>query len=796
MILHLIGNAHLDPVWLWRWPEGCAEAIGTCWAAVDRLEEHGGFIFTRGEACVYSWLEALEPELFDKIKEYVRAGRWAVVGGWWLQPDCNLPSGEAFLRQALYGKAYFERAFGDLQINTAYNVDSFGHAATLPMLLRHTGYEYYVFMRPAPHELALPAHLFDWCAPDGSRVLSYRIPVAYTTSHYPVAEALGQHQTLLAEAGHNLMCFYGVGNHGGGPTRENLKTIDAAQAQGERLEYSHPARYFERVKAVPRPDFADELQYHAIGCYAVVSDLKRLNRQAEETLALAEAGAALAAFFAGASYPHTQLRELWQTLLFNQFHDILGGTSLPSATEDAVQALGGVVQGTQEVLNTALRRLAAEIEAPPPQPGATFLAFNLTGHEQTLPLEAQPWLEWSREPHQLVDHSGNELPYQTLAPEGYMQGLKRIVFHAALPAYGYRLFRFLPGEPQQSELPEKPAPANVLETARWRLEVDAETGGLARLFDKHNRREVFSKTVQALVVGDPTDTWSHGVDRYGTSGETFTCERLTVIETGPLRLRVRAYTRYGNSSLTTDYLLYNDDSASLELRFGLDWREHHKLLRLAFPLALVRPEFRYEIPYGSLERPADGREWPGQRWVLATDADGFGVAFANDSKYSYAAQNGTLFVTAARSPVYAHHDPYPLADGEHPYIDQGVQRFTVRLLAGSRLGAQTGYRLADGLTRAPVTTPHVSRGGTWAQSGSLLKPALRGCVPVWLKFAEADDALVMRVLETGGGQAEVAVDSFSFAGRVDMSPYSLLSLKLDHEHRLTRCNGLERLEPE
>ena len=452
MILHLVGNAHLDPVWLWRWPEGCAEAIETCWAAVDRLEEHGGFIFTRGEAQVYAWIEELEPELFGRVKEYVRAGRWAVVGGWWLQPDCNLPSGEAFLRQALCGKAYFERAFGDLQIHTAYNVDSFGHAATLPMLLRHTGYEHYVFMRPAPHELTLPGHLFDWDAPDGSRVLAYRIPVAYTTTtttHYPVAEALTQHRKLLAEAGHDLMCFLRRRQSRRRPDPGELGDHRRGAGAGGRARVQPPGRATLKVSGRCRARVSrGELQYHAVGCYAVVSELKRLNRQAEETLALAEAGAALAAFFTDALYPHDRLLELWQTLLFNQFHDILGGTSLPSATEDAVQALGGAVQGAQEVLNTALRHLAAQIEAPPPQPGATFLAFNLTGYEQTFALEHGPWLEWSRDPHRLVAEDSTEVPHQLIAPEGYMQGLTRLVFQTVLPAYGYRLFRFLPGEPE------------------------------------------------------------------------------------------------------------------------------------------------------------------------------------------------------------------------------------------------------------------------------------------------------------------------------------------------------------
>jgi alpha-mannosidase len=785
----MIGNAHIDPVWLWRWPEGCAEAIGTCWAAVDRLEEHGGFIFTRGEAQIYQWVEDFDPKLFQKIKEYVKQGRWAVVNGWWVQPDCNLPNGEAFLRQALYGKAYFQRAFGLADIKTAYNVDSFGHAATLPMLLRHTGYEHYVFMRPQAHEKSLDSHLFNWRSPDGSEVRTYRIPYAYTTSHSSVGEAIERHLRLLNEAGHDLMCFYGVGNHGGGPTKENIKLIDEGKRQGQPLEFSHPARYFEATKDLPRPSLQDELQYHAIGCYAVMSELKKLNRLAEENLAVAEAGAALANFAANVPYPKKRFQELWKTVLFNQFHDILGGTSLPSATQDAVQALGGVVQEAQQLANAAIRHLAAQVEAVPPHKGASFLVFNFTGFAQALPVEYEPWLEWNQNPHTLYDHEGNEIPHQPLAPESQMKGPRRILFHATLPAYGYRLYRFLPSTtPAETKEQPNAKTKHVFETRRWRLELDETTGGIAKLLDKQNDVDVFSAVARALVVEDPSDTWSHGIDRFGSTGESFLCERIETIERGPLRQRVRSLARYGTSVLTTDYLLYEDEKTPLELRVHLDWRERHKLLRLVFPFNVEAPTFRYELPYGSLERKADGREYPGLRWVMACTND-YSVALANDAKYSYAARGSTLMMTTVRSPVAAHHDPYVL-DPErtgYPYTDQGIHEFTLRMAASPNLTTHEAYKLADGLTRPPLVTPHVGRGGTWEHEKSLLEVKSDNCAPAWLKVAEESDDLILRVLETSGKAGTVSV----LGQNNEVSAYRITSLKLSREEKVIRCDGLE-----
>jgi len=302
----MIGNAHIDLVWLWRWPEGCAEAIGTGWAAVELLEAEEGLVFTRGEAALYRWIEEYDPPLFARIQALVRRGSWAIVNGWWIQPDCNLPHGEAFIRQALLGKRFFRERFG-VEVTVGYNVDSFGHAATLPMLLRHTGFQWYVFMRPQEHEKSLPGALFDWVAPDGSRVGAFRIQVAYTTVHQALRERIEHDAALARRYGYPFMCFYGVGNHGGGPTRADMAVIRAAQADGYTAAFSDPNRYFTAVGAVKRPEVRDDLQYHAIGCYAAVSALKALNRRAESRLAQAEAAAAVAMVYAGASYPREAL---------------------------------------------------------------------------------------------------------------------------------------------------------------------------------------------------------------------------------------------------------------------------------------------------------------------------------------------------------------------------------------------------------------------------------------------------------------------------------------------------------
>lgn len=792
--LHMVGNAHIDPVWQWRWTEGCAEAIGTCWAAIDRLEEEPGFIFTRGEAVIYRWIEEFEPALFARIQHFVLAGRWVIVNGWWLQPDCNLPDGEAFIRQGLYGKTYFREKFG-IDVKVGYNVDSFGHAGTLPMLLRHIGFENYVFMRPSAHEKTLPAALFDWIAPNGSSITTFRLTDEYQTATFSLAEKIERAEAYVQQFELPIMCFYGVGNHGGGPTRENLAYIRQLQEQGRPILFSDPGRYFEAVASVSRPEVRDEMQWHAIGCYSAISAVKALNRRCEARLAQAEAASALALHIANVAYPQEELRHLWEKLLFNQFHDILGGASVASATRNALEALGGVIQDAEEVLNTALRHLAATVAPNPDAKAAAFLVFNLTGAEQHVRMEYEPWLDREKRPRRLLDHTGGEVAYQELPPEGFVPGLhmRRLLFTTHIAPFGYQLYRVEAGEPHTPVASTLQMSPTSIENSAWRLEIDESTGGIARLVEKSTDRAIFAGTAHLpLLIEDASDTWSHRLDRYGVTGSASVCTHIEIVEQGPLRASIRVQASIGASLIVNTYSLYDDPALPLEIRVHIDWHEKNRLLRLRYPVTFSAPTFRYEVPSGSLERPANGREWPGQRWVLMADQNGYGLALANDAKYSYAALDNALYITALRSPVYAHHDPYVLQpENEYLYTDQGEQEFTLRLRAGSDINAMAAQRLADDLLRPPVAIPHVSRSGSGPHSASLLSLTANSSLVTWLKGAEDGQGIVMRLLEIEGRSDTIVLASEN--QRQMLGPYDIITLRNDGTKRWRETNGLEEV---
>jgi alpha-mannosidase len=794
-MLHMIGNAHLDPVWLWRWTEGCAEAIATCWSAVDRLDENPGFVFTRGEALIYRWIEELDPPLFARIREFVAAGRWVIVNGWWIQPDCNVPSGEAMIRQALYGKRYFADRFG-IDVTVGYNVDSFGHAATLPMLLRHTGSDSYVFMRPQAHEMALPGELFEWVTPDGSRVRTFHIRMGYhsATRSGPLSDKIDRHLEMSAAAGHPLMCFYGVGNHGGGPTREALAIIDARRAAGDPIEFSDPVRFFAAMRDVAVPELIGELQYHAIGCYSAGSSLKALNRRAESALCQAETAAALAFRETGAAYPGTTFATLWQIVLFNQFHDTMGGSSIESACDDAIHTYGAVIDGAERELNAAARHLARGVRRAANPRDPQFLLMNFNDADWDGIAELQPWMDFeATPPRTLLDEEAQAVPFQETDTEATMGGIQRIAFRVRVPAFGYRLLRYVARQP--ADAPDAKMARGerrvltgplVVQTGGWRLEVDPASGAIRSLINRRSGAALFTAPAHlGIVVDDPSDTWSHGVDRYPVAGTAMWCDSVAILEHGPIRHMVEIRVSHGESRLRTTVELPEDADLPVDFRVALDWREQHRLLRLAYPIGGQR--FEYEIPAGWIARPDDGREYPAQRWVRAVRSD-LVVAIVNDAKYSYAAQDGTLFITAVRSPVFAYHDPMKLQPGaRYRHMDQGEQRFTIRMQAAPDLSRRDAWRLADALARPPVITPHVSRGGDRPWQGQWLRTRAVTSTMTAIKLSEDGSALVLRALELEGQADRLVVDDRT----VDMPAHSIATALLSADG-LRRSDGLER----
>ncbi len=308
---HVIGQAHIDPVWLWPWSEGISVVHSTFRSALDRMKETPDFTFTASSAQFYQWIAENDPQMLEEIRIRVEEGRWNIVGGWWVEPDVNIPSGEALVRQGLYGQLTFQKLLGH-RATVAFNPDSFGHANTLPQIFKKQGMENYVFMRPMPGEKNIPADLFWWESPDGTRVLAYRIPISYNDSR----SVRGRIEQVLVQLKDQpfkaFMSYFGAGDHGGGATKENIASIREIQAEkgAPVLLFSTPDRYFREMRddrSLNLPTVKDDLQHHAVGCYTAESEIKKGNRASESALVTAEKIAAIGSSVWGFKYPGPEL---------------------------------------------------------------------------------------------------------------------------------------------------------------------------------------------------------------------------------------------------------------------------------------------------------------------------------------------------------------------------------------------------------------------------------------------------------------------------------------------------------
>jgi alpha-mannosidase len=743
--LHMIGNAHIDPVWLWQWPEGYQEVRATFQSAVDRLDDYPEYVFTCDSSLFFSWVEESDPALFERIRAHVRSGRFQVIGGWWIEPDCNIPGGESFVRQALYGQRYLHEKFG-VTATTGANIDSFGHNATIPQVLAKSGCDSYVFLRPGPKEKDLPA-LFRWESADGSSVRAYRIPHEYLAPKDDIGEHVETAVGTLPDDDEEWAVFYGVGNHGGGPTIANLEQI---RTMG--LRPSSLRAFFDAVDGREVPTVRGELQHHGRGCYTSHSGIKRWNRRAEHLLLRAEKWSAVAASLALQPYPHEELEQAWKLVLFNQFHDTLAGTSIAPAYEDARDQLGHASSLAANAFNAAVQSISRQVHVEHEEDIRPVVVFN--PHPWPLSAIAEIEYTWMRDTGaSICDEDGNTVAMQHTRALTTMSSTRaRLAFPVELPALGYRTYRVRPWSEEQ---PAEP----VLENEHLALELDPSTGRIASLRWKATGVDLAAPAARhAVVIDDPSDTWGHGVVAYDREVGEFECVAVRVIETGPVRSIVRVESRYGSSTLREDYVV----AAGLpyvDVRVALDWHEPLKLLKLRYPTSLDASEATYEIPYGHLSRTANGDEEPGQSWVDVSGAD-CGLAVINDAKYGYDVRGGDIGISAVRSPVWAWHEPRELEEGgDFEYMDLGRQTFNVRLVphAGDWRAANVP-RLALELNQPPFALIETYHDGPLPQRNSFASDGGGDVVVTVVKRAEDSDAWVVRAVETAGREADARIE--------------------------------------
>lgn len=708
VIVHLVFNAHIDPVWLWPWQSGIDEALATCRSACDRLDNHPDLIFTRGEAWVYDMVERLDPPLFRRIQAHVAAGRWEITGGWWIQPDCNQPSAYGMQKQIELGRAYFMSRFGCFP-RTAYNVDSFGHSAGLTRLMRAHGQDRYVMMRPQEHELELPARIFRWRGhEDDTEIVTFRI-----ARNYEIAQITAEHimasQKDLPEGARHTMCFVGVGDHGGGPTERQIQWCREHQHAfaGCELVFSSPSRFFDAIAAdgVELPLYTGELQYHAVGCYSTMRGIKTAVREAEHRMRQAEIVAA------ADPTPDDDLArrfdQAWRHICFNHFHDTLGGACVPSAYPQLENQLGAAQAFADEVMQFGLRRQLLALADDTRQ---RVVLCNASDQRFDGYLTLAPWTEQMWEPHwRILDRDGRAIPHQVIEQEALARHLPRIVLHIVLEPGELRAL-LIDRTPRQSDpapVSACPHPATLCgdRVESGPVSVDASSAPLVQLPGCLLRPALH-------LIEDTTGTWAHGVNRFGEQALTEArWSRTETVHPGPLMSSIVQCGSIERSDVIADWRVYAGEPL-VELGLRINWHATHRLLKLVLPFDEEITERLDGIMGGSIERGRNPNERPMRDFCLIRLRSGLRIGIVCPDVFALDASPQSIRLTLLRSSFMAHHHPSHPATPPHAMpVDQGIQQFRFEFFAGRELEPETLERRALMIHR-PVLVSDYTRGMT------------------------------------------------------------------------------------
>ncbi|MEH1956572.1 MAG: alpha-mannosidase [Nostoc sp.] len=832
--IFLLGHAHLDLAWLWPVSETWNAAQNTFESVLKLQEDFPELIFCHSTPALYIWIEEHRPDLFQAIQAQVAAGRWEVVGGMWVEPELNLIAGESIVRQLLYGQRYIQEKFGKLS-TVEWVPDSFGFCATLPQFFANAGIEYFVTQKLRWNDTTkFDYGAFWWRSPDGCEVFSL-MSALIGQSIDPVKMASyaleWQTQTGLSES----LWLPGVGDHGGGPTRDMLETAQRWQKSPffPDLEFTTAEKYLQEISkagrrqeaestsynsplsspaspaspappaspaspASPAPSFPtwnDELylEFHR-GCYTTHADQKRWNRRCENLLYQAELFATLATVSCGVTYPKAEIEAAWKQVLFQQFHDILPGSSITQVYLDALPQWQQVEQVGTKILQSSLLAIASHItRSEPPKPNSLpiFVFNSLNWQRSEVISVALP----TPEEWQIYDTSGKQLVSQLSEPS-------TLLFLATeIPPVGYRIFWLSPSSPTLQEATSPSSPPLladwILENEFLRVVIDPDTGDLSSVFDKTYQREVLSGAGNQLQAfkdsGQYWDAWNIDPNYAQHPLPSTNLQSIQWLEQGPVQSRLRVVRQLGESEFCQDYIL-QAGSPLLKIATTVNWQENHVLVKAAFPLNLEADFATYEIPCGAIRRPtkpetpAEQAKWevPALRWADLTAEDTipnrYGVSLLNDCKYGYDSKPNQLRLTLLRSPNWP--------DSE---ADRGFHEFTYTLYphAGSWESAHTvrrGYELNiplqvilnppstdKGLNPSYPLTAQDKRPATansTIEGVSFLDLSAENLILMALKPSEDDpQQLILRCYECHGETVELSLQSdlgLNLGDRVDL----------------------------
>jgi alpha-mannosidase len=747
-----IGHAHIDVAWLWPLRETIRKACRTFSTALKLMEEYPEYKFGASQPQLYEFVKIHYPGLYERIKEAVKAGRWEVQGGMWVEADTNISGGEALVRQILFGKRFFLEEFG-IEVENLWLPDVFGYTASLPQILALSGIKYFMTQKISWNQFnKFPYHTFLWEGIDGTRVFAHFPPAdTYNGDCRPRELLYASRNFSEKDRTDRWLYLFGIGDGGGGPSRHHIEFARRARDCEElpKVTMEFASEFFKKasdsIKDIPIWRGELYLELHR-GTLTTQARNKRMNRISEILLRDAEILSSIDPL----SYPRDEINSLWKIVLMNQFHDILPGSSITWVYRDSQRQYAELIPKAEGIISRALSKLEGMVETR--GEGRPLLVVNTLSWDREGVVEVR--LKDDEEDVAIIDSSGEELLTQEVVEGGVRKAMAKV----RVPSMGYSVFFVRSGRkrPWGSELSVS---ESSLENELIRVEFD-NNGYISRIYDKQERREVIAEGGRGNLFGlyeDIPAAWdAWDVDIYYEEKPPVIPDLVEsrVRGSGPLFASLMQERRVSNSTISQEIRIFSG-SKRIEFITKVSWNESRKMLRVSFPVDIHSDIASFEIQFGHIRRPTHRNtswemakfEVAAHKWVDISEPN-YGVALLNDCKYGHKVYGNVIDLNLLRSPK----EPDPEADiGDH--------FFTYALLPHSgdlyRSGViREGYELNIPM-RVFEATPHPGR---LPMAGSALKLSKGNVIVEALKMAEDEDALVIRIYEAYGQRTELSIE--------------------------------------
>lgn len=755
--IHLICNAHIDPIWQWDWQEGASAVLSTFRSAANLADKYD-YIFCHNEVTAYKYVEEYAPELFEKIQKLVRAGKWRIIGGWYLQPDDNMPMGESFVRQIQMGFDYFREKFGTTP-TTAFNVDAFGHTRGLVQILKKCGQDSLIICRPHTDEIDIEENIFIWKGFDGSEIKVYRSPDGYNSPLGSTAQTI-QDKLKCREAEDVTCIMWGVGNHGGGPSDKDLADIAQLLQDGSKYDMLHstPEAFFAELD--PAYTVEKSLYISMPGCYTSSICVKQKHLELENELYLAEIMSAVSSAKGLMTYPKEKLYNCFEDLLNGEFHDVLPGSSIKAGEDNGLMLFQHGLLDATRIKTSAYFALCKE------QPAAKegeypIVVFNPHPYEITDNVECEFMLadqNWSTtDVSRILVKDGEQLiPYQVIKEESNLNldWRKRVIFQAKLPSMSLKRYSIY----IETVPVAKPILTDslIFDNGHKFVEIDKNTGLLKsyRIDGVEYVKNGFSLT----MFDDNPDPWAMSKDqlkRVGTNPEPFclstapggvfsNMNSIQVIEDGDIYLGIEAFFEKENSKARIEYRIYknNDD---VDVNVTLFFNDVNKMIKLAVPVPNAGRVIG-QTAFGTDDLFRDGREMISHRFTAVESGEKF-VAVLDKSRYGGHFENGTLYLSLVRGTTYCAHpieDRRLIPDDRYTKkMDQGEHNYFFRLSVCDEIELD---RKANEFNRKPYAVNVFPLGDKAEENSFTVSVSNKNISLVTMKKSDKKDGYILRLI--------------------------------------------------